>query len=102
LNGAAGSFGEFQLPTLLTPSQMATFDVLTPHVKQVNIIVRMLIRSTDLDYALQEPADLPRVGAVSWYAQVFGTNGTSSDGVSLLVNTNDSSRMTISIADGVQ
>jgi pimeloyl-ACP methyl ester carboxylesterase len=105
LDGNDSAFGSFQLSTLLSPAQKTLADSIVPQLIMWDIIVALAspnIPTTGYSYALQLPVDVPAGGTAEWFVQVFGTNGISTDGVSLQVNTNDPNQVTVSVTNGVQ
>jgi len=68
----------------------------------INLLPMPAISTTNINYSLQVPNSNPIAGSVSWYAQVFGTNGISTTGVSWQVNTNNSTLVTVSVTGGTQ
>jgi pimeloyl-ACP methyl ester carboxylesterase len=106
LNGPTNNFGAFQIPTLLTPADLQAYRALLPSTIIVNNLIQFLpqplIVTTNVNLTLQIPTNLANAGPISWSVQVFGTNGISTNGVSLQVNTNDSTQATVSISNVAQ
>ena len=44
----------------------------------------------------------PIAGTVGWFAEIFGPSGVATTGVTLQINTNDSTHVTITVDDAVQ
>jgi hypothetical protein len=59
------------------------------------------IPSTNYDYDLEASPPLATNAAVNWFVQVFGTNGVGSAGISLLVNSNNTSQVEVSVTNGL-
>jgi uncharacterized repeat protein (TIGR03803 family) len=100
LSGPTNAFGAFVLPKLLSANQRALVDSLVPQITPIDIIyswARPNIPTTNFYFQAQLPVGVPSGGILGWDVEVFGTNGVSSDGVSLQVNTNDSSQVTVSV-----
>jgi pimeloyl-ACP methyl ester carboxylesterase len=100
LSGPANKFGPFFLPDLLTDA--SKYDALVPtDITPRDMIFPIILaqRSLEFQYSLQVPPDLPQGGDVTWYAQVFGSNGLSMAGASLVVDTNNPMHVTVSADD---
>jgi probable HAF family extracellular repeat protein len=105
LNGPASDFGPFKLPAPLPSVIEDLIDQVAPHPTIAGMIVGLPhpnIPSTNYYYGLETTTPLETNSPVTWFVQVFGTNGISSDGVSLLVNPNDFSQVTVSVTNGLQ
>ena len=101
----ASEFGPFVLPNPLTDAQKTLVDSAVPKPNLLDTIVSLLSPqdlSSNYYYAFQVPTNLPSNGSVSWFAQVFGPGGISSDGISLKWDTNASTRVTVTITNDVQ
>ena len=106
LNGQPNRFGAFYLPARRSVAEEQRY----AQALILGIVVRNLINllpspldiSTNVNFQLQIPADLPNAGPINWYAQVFGTNGLSTNGLLLSVNTNDSTLVTVSVDETVR
>ncbi len=103
LAGPTNAFGPFILPKLLSANQQALVDSLIPLwastrlTSLIHALPHPNIPTTNFNFQAQLPVDVPSGGIFGWDAEVYGTNGLSSDGVSLQVNTNDSSQVTVSV-----
>jgi uncharacterized repeat protein (TIGR03803 family) len=105
LNGAANAFGSFQLPQILSPARELEIENIVPALSHGDMIfaaASKLDLSTNYDYFLQLPGGVPGGGAITWFAQVFGTNGVSSDGIKLLVNATNSGLVALTVTNGIQ
>jgi hypothetical protein len=106
LNGPTARFGSFILPSQLSSATeqnyLNTLSLGTLVMNIINLLPMPAISTTNINYSLQVPNSNPIAGSVSWYAQVFGTNGISTTGVSWQVNTNNSTLVTVSVTGGTQ
>jgi len=104
LNGPANDFGPFVLPSPLPSVTRDLIDSLAPKPTIAGTIVGLIhfnIPSTNYYYGLQTTPTLATNAPVSWFVQVFGTNGVSSAGISLLVNSNNTSQVMVSVTSGL-
>jgi pimeloyl-ACP methyl ester carboxylesterase len=101
LNGSDERFSSFILPLGLTSTDEQKYsDSLALGVFVGNLISFLpspLDESTNISLALQAPQNLSNAGPINWFAQTFGTNGYSTNGVTLTVNTNNSAQVTVSV-----
>ena len=101
LNGPVGNFGAFQLPTLHSPADLKAYQSILPSSIIVNGLIQFLPHplfvTTNVSLALTTPANLPNACPINWCAQVFGTNGIATNGITVQVNTNDSTQVTVSV-----
>ena len=105
LAGSNALFGSFQLPMKLTQAQQSAIDSAVPLVILTDLIfagASHLIVSSNYNYTINYPKGTPTGNTITWYVQVFGPNGISSDGVSLLVSSNNTSQATVTVTNGVQ
>jgi pimeloyl-ACP methyl ester carboxylesterase len=104
LNGPASNLGPFILPPPLPNTLKDLIDQVIPKSSVAGAIVALMHPadlSTNYDYGLQTTPPLATNAQVTWFAQVFGTNGISSDGIALVVNSNNTSQATISVTNGL-
>jgi pimeloyl-ACP methyl ester carboxylesterase len=106
LIGPNKNFGTFFVPERISkdPLALGAYDQLVPLVYTINAILENLtphIPSTNINYSLTVPSNLPLLGTVNWEALVYGTNGISTNWVDIQVNTNDSTQVTLSINSNV-
>ena len=102
LNGPTNEFGQFKVPPILPHDLQVSIDSVVPTIESANIIA-LIAGTFDLSYHFQlSPLpSKPAQGAISWFTEAFTTNGVSTDGITLIVNTNDSGAVTVTVADGV-
>jgi hypothetical protein len=104
LAGSPNDFGTFVLPALLPTTTRSLIDSLAPQPTFAGTIVSLFhfyTPSTNYFYELQVTPPLATNALVTWFAQVFGTNGIVSDGISLLVNSNNTSQIEVSVTNDV-
>lgn len=105
LNGPGGTFGSFQLPTLHSPTDLRAYQSILPSSIIVNGLIQFLAQpqyvTTNVSFALTTPTNLPSAGQINWSALVFGTNGLSTNGITVQVNTNGSAQVTVSVSSNV-
>jgi pimeloyl-ACP methyl ester carboxylesterase len=106
LNASASRFGPFKLPSQLSSATEQTYEntliLGTAVMNLINLLPVPHIPSTNVNYSLQVATNLPNAGPINWFAQVLGTNGLSTNGVTVAVNTNNSTLVTVSVAGTVQ
>lgn len=105
LRGKSSAFGSFILPANLPPSEAMLVDSLVPAISLQDLILQTIMPlnvSSNYNYTLQQPSGVGGGGTVTWFVQVFGTNGISEDDVSLQVATNNPSAVTVSVANSLQ
>jgi pimeloyl-ACP methyl ester carboxylesterase len=101
LTGPDSRFGAFRLPALMSKDQKRMYDNVVPG----NFIVRNLLKfiptpkdlSTNITCVIAIPEDLARASAVTWEAVVYGPKGITTEGITVLVETNDPTRMTLGV-----
>lgn len=105
LTGSDSNFGPFFLPQQLTQEEMNIYNSLVPGIHTVFGLIgrafQALDASTNINYMCSIPADLPLEDSVHWQAVVYGTNGITTNGVSVTVNASDSRQVTLSISSRV-
>jgi hypothetical protein len=102
LSGPATAFGPFQLPALHTQAEELTYLGILPRTIFQDLISEQPtpnIPTTNLTYVMQVPTNLPLAGTITWFVQNFGTNGASNQGVVLLLNTSNSTIVTVSVTN---
>jgi hypothetical protein len=105
LDAPDSSFGPFVLPTLLFPDEQALVDSLVPQILPgllTSQLPGLLDVSSNFTFQAQLPPGVATEGSFGWFAEVCGTNGFSTNGVTLQQNTNDASQITISVDEGVR
>jgi hypothetical protein len=114
-SSSGGSFGPFTLPTLLTASTQSAIDAVTPSLSTKGQIAaqgdntnNLTFKSsmltagiTNYSYTLTPDASEPIQGTVTWSAEVYAPGGITSNGVTISVNANDSTQVTVSVASSV-
>ncbi len=105
LNGPDSNFGPFILPDPISKETFSAYNQIIPTVRTIaNAITRTFapqIPSTNINFALVVPPGLPLEGAVNWQALVYGTNGITTNWVFAQANTNDSTKVTLSLNSNV-
>jgi pimeloyl-ACP methyl ester carboxylesterase len=90
LDGPASAFGAFMLPSQLPVTQRNAIDALVPTVTHADIVAPgpAPLSGKTFYYNITAPIGLPIGGTVNWYAQVYGTNGLSTNGLQLQISSN--------------
>lgn len=101
LNGPASSFGPFILPSQLPYSEMDLINSLVTPTITENLIagISSLQDLSSYNFSFTQPSGVPQGGQITWYAQVFGSNGISSDNISWIVNSNNPSDVTLTVTN---
>ncbi len=115
LDGPATAFGPFILPRLLTdqsainaimPSVSAlTLDVIllsTSGAQAARGLVEAAATTTSYSYQLRPSVSEPLQGKVTWFAEAFAPNGSSTDGITVQVNATNSTLVTVTVDGSVQ
>jgi pimeloyl-ACP methyl ester carboxylesterase len=108
LNGSADAFGAFKLPGQLPASEKALVDSLVSSWSVIgqNLIAAVTLSdpptSTNYYYQLEPPVGVPAGGVLTWYAQVFSTNGISEDGIDLQTNPTNAFAITVSVTNNTE
>ena len=102
-DGPASAFGPMYLPAVLGPSEKETIDSLVPSVVSSDITAPAIgpLNAQTFYYQLTPPSSFPINGTVNWYAQLFGTNGITTQGVGISVSTNNSTRVAVILDDSI-
>ncbi|HTB85921.1 MAG TPA: Ig-like domain-containing protein [Candidatus Sulfotelmatobacter sp.] len=119
LDGPASFFGPFKIPQLLSSQRESEIDDVVPVVSAAGVIDAglaslVVIKAkqkpvpkdqtggiTNFTYSLQLPENVAGSGHTTWFAQVFGPNGISPDGVDLTVNGTNSTEVTVSVTNNI-
>ena len=110
LSGPESAFGaNFSLPARVPNAVKTQIDSDLPVVTMASMISRSLLkisrsllkRGGCFNFELTPFASAPLKGNVIWFADVFGTNGVSTDGVTLQVATNDSTKAMVCVEEAV-
>jgi sulfatase modifying factor 1 len=102
LDGAASAFGPFNLPSQLSAAQRKTIDSLAVTVTHADIVSAAPgpLSGKTFYYNITPPTGFPISGTINWFAQVYGTNGLSTNGLDLQVSDNDTNA-SITVDDSV-
>jgi pimeloyl-ACP methyl ester carboxylesterase len=100
LSDPYANFGPFILPPAADPNGNI-YGTWFPSTHQVPCITETPVGSNTYDFDFAIPVNYPAAGPITWTAQNYNTNGTSADGLTMLVNTNDSTQMVLTVDDGV-
>jgi len=102
LDGSVSQFGPFVLPAPVSNATRDLIDSLTPTLVFGDIISPRAVRTaTNFNFAIVPFSTNSIQQSISWFAEVFGTNGVSTTGVIVQVDTNDSRNVTVSVDDAV-
>lgn len=108
LDGPSCLFGPFILPTVLSSEEKTLVDSLSYEISANTITANLIYNlphafddTTNYYFQAQIPANVPSGGVFGWNVEVFGTNGMTSDGASISVNTNDSSEVSLAVDESV-
>jgi hypothetical protein len=108
LNGSPTLFDKFSLPPTLPPSLRNAIDSIVPAVEFFNLVSaspsvqpHCVNCPTSYYFQLNPPASRPVQGQIAWFAEVFTTNGVTSDGVTLTADTNNPNAIIVTVDYGV-
>jgi uncharacterized repeat protein (TIGR03803 family) len=108
LNGSPTLFDKFSLPPTLPPSLRNAIDSIVPAIEFFNLFsASSLVQPhcvncpTSYYFQLNPPASRPVQGQIAWFAEVFTTNGVTSDGVTLTHDTNNPNAIIVTVDYGV-
>lgn len=101
LDGLATDFGPFIVPTLRTDA--AAVDRLVSDALIVHFIEPTVgpLTTTVFNFTISPPPSLPVLGPATWFAEIFGTNGVSTEGVSWQATGTNNSNVSVSVDDAV-
>jgi pimeloyl-ACP methyl ester carboxylesterase len=101
-------FGAFQLPVNLSDTRKAEIDAEVPFSAILDLIrslgARGIASTGSVSYTFAftpDPAE-PLDGVATWYAEVFGPNGVSLDGLTVTPDPSDSTHVTVDVDASVQ
>ena len=108
LNGPDAEFGRFYRPPEINPQVLGIIENAAKNFELLEGVVNVVLSSIGLQslsagpagvfrFELTPPVSEPLRGGVSWYVEVFGTNGVSSDGVSWTPDPADSRKVTVQV-----
>ena len=107
-NGSAGEFGPLYLQPI-DPALQAQIDGIVPSVHVNGNLIQLFhptrpshrmkndSSATVYQYRLLPQADQEPAGPPSWYVHVFGPNGVTTDGVSLMSDENDPEIVSVTV-----
>jgi hypothetical protein len=113
LDGPASNFGPFMLPTLLDANRKTEIDFEVPQGILLDIVSSLIPDLTakqatalaafvNYSFRVSPPGSEPVAGAIGWYAEVYGSNGVTTAGVTVTVDATDATKVTVSVDDSVQ
>ena len=104
LSGPDSAFGPYILPELITEDDKNRYNAIIPSIHNMLGIIRLPLpmdAATNINYVLDSPTNLPPVGVINWRVVVYSTNGITTNGLSMDINTNNSALMTLSMDSNV-
>lgn len=112
LDGPASNFGPFYNPTSLSQQRKTEIDRIVPRRTLFGRLIsgwippqgfgaRSLSSAATYNFEASPASGYDPVGDFTWSAEVYGPDGVDSDGVSLTVNPQDSSKVAVTVAPSV-
>lgn len=122
LDGPITSLRHFRLPTMVSPSELNEIEEVvanwergeTHDISENSAGTQSQVPSRDIGlqslgpspahfrFQLDPPANKPLRGSVTWFAQVFGTNGVSQDGIVCTPDASNSRKVTVQVSPTVR
>jgi pimeloyl-ACP methyl ester carboxylesterase len=108
LTGPISHFGAFLLPTNLDDDRRAEIDAEIPFLAIIDLIrpfgAQGIAPSGSVSYTFAFTPDVaePLDGNANWYAEAFGPNGVSPEGLVVTPDPSDSTRVTVEVDASVQ
>ena len=105
IDGSSTEFGSFVIPSPVSMSVRANIDSIMPGPLAASLLFFQSsgarARSVSYNYSLNPSTTEPIQGEPFWFAEVMGTNGITTNGVSLQVNATNSLQATVTVENGL-
>lgn len=101
LDGPKDRFGAFPLPPRLSDALKVSIDSIVPRGLEFLDVIESVLSKQNLSFTLSAPPSRAIVGDISWHAEVFTTNGVSTDGILLTDDLSAPNTIIVSVDDGV-